>query len=279
MKTIPDYKNELVEVCKNINQQIIDAYTSVMDNDFHIAWIAREYDTEPRGYEDKYHFKEFIMKDRILNFKLRNVKYSNTRDESIYYVNYEGISADYNKISTAINDIFGLKIYTEKESRFNKNRQDFLEEICLGNQKFNGTEKFFKYCSDSFFNESKNIKSKIEILSNLPSEIIEAPKKYDEFLEQTGKSQASFLDKINKNIGKYKNSIDYIDMYVKNPPMFLEKFRQLQETEQDSVIELLVKEGKLQGDLETDGILSKEFGERIGRVIRMKIPEKAKKNG
>jgi len=274
------YKNDILDICNKINEQIIDTYNAVKNSNFNIAYacldnlltnfhIGNYYDDEGRNrgrYEKG--FKEFIMKDGILTINYR-LAYGEEEiiEDAINSINFEGRS-----VSWGVKSIISINIHEAEKSPLKKYRNiqienKLVEEIKLLDTKYD-IKEFFEYCAANYFLQEDKIKIFIKELSDLPANILDAHKRYNEFLKKVKKKHNTFLNEINENMSKYNSVFDYIDLYKNNHNFLIKKLEEMSDNEKVSIFNELLKIPLKDKNPEADKLLSDRFPGFAERAFR-----------
>jgi len=253
-------EKEILDLGKNIEDKIIDAYKSLREHNFHRAYNF-EYSKEHSILADVIYY---IMKDEIFKYRLIKERWTpgNNNSKIIDTINEKGISHNVeNRYEVGYGlwyaNILSLQIYEKKGKLIKLVQTEF-------GKRFIAFDNFFQYCANEYINDKKNIDSWFTLLANLPSEMNKA---YDDW-KNAKRVYSPIIQKINQKLDEYDKSVDIIELYKESPKYFLEKFNEMPKEEQEAVIKKLLRNTNFQANKEIDALISKDHGNLIAEAFR-----------
>ena len=265
------HKNEIMNVCKKINEDIINSYGLLKNSDFYRAW---KYQYKYDG-KDSDCFNELSMRDGKFNFRFRTTLYEDEEDkwqEAIDYFNKNGKS--YGELRS---------FYDRIRLGIHETNNGLVERLWIIRKgSFSGIGEFADFCIRGDDSKS-SIESILKVLSTLPTDMVKAHEQYaaiikDKEMDEEGKYK-NFLNELIGNLDKFKKYVDYERLYLANPQLFLDRFKTLSREEQKSIISKLLKIPIKQANPELDKYIEENFPGLIAESFRENAEIPGGKNG
>jgi len=247
------YDKNILEICSNINDQIIDAYKMYKTNDFYRAMRINKYSDT---------IKEFFMKKGVFIYKLVDERWQSVDIEYVIAcINENGAIP---RVQNSIEPLMGKRYILEIDLKIYEKRDKIIEKIATDKNHATTIDKFFSYYAKNYLKEKKFIEEKLKVLADLPNDIKKA---YEEF-----KNPPNILNKLESEISakldSYSKSVDIMEIYKLNPRMFIEKLKGMEQNKREVIVKQLLRLDMKQANTELDKMIENEFPGLIAGTFR-----------
>lgn len=248
------YDKNILEICSNINEQIIDAYKMYKPNDFHRAMRINKYSDT---------IKEFFMKKGVFMYKLVEQRWISSVEVD-YVTEYINKNGSIPRAQNSTEPWLGKRYIKKIDLKMYEKGNKIIEKIYTNKTHTAISDNFFLYCAKNYLKEKKFIEDNLKVLADLPNDIKKA---YEEF-----KNPPNILNKLESEISakldSYKKSIDIMEIYKLNPRMFIEKLKGMEQNKREVLVKQLLRLDMKQANTELDKMIENEFPGLIAGTFR-----------